>query len=243
MHQWGNWELSFLSTWLDSLCSILEHLKRAGLGQGFVATGSALTRSGIGGSVEFRNLSARAGTMISPFVLRMLRWRVRISESLRPGELQVTLFWAGMAGFLGALVSHLFRTLALGLHWVLTLRTEQLHWVFAYGEHRLEQVPPQLIQAAAQGVFSFGDLPVWERVLIPAWGGLAAGAILHFGTRLLKGASSTDYLEAISLGTGVLGVRSTLVKSLSSLVTIAACSTAIRSSTSTRSSRSSARVS
>ncbi len=126
----------------------------------------------------------------------MLRWRVRLAEALRPGELQATLFWAGVAGFLGALVSYLFRMSAQGLHWALTLKSEAV-------------------------ISSLGDLPVWERILIPVWGGLTAGAIIQFGTRVLKGQSSTDYMEAISLGQGVIRFRSTLIKSVSSLVTIA----------------------
>jgi CIC family chloride channel protein len=134
--------------------------------------------------------------MINPLVLRILRWRVRVAESLRPGELQVTLFWAGVAGFLGALISYVFRMLAQGLHFALTLRVESV-------------------------IHSMGNLPMWERILIPAWGGLTAGAIIQFGTRALKGQSSTDYMEAISLKDGVIRVRSTLVKSCSSLITIA----------------------
>jgi len=134
--------------------------------------------------------------MISPLVLKLLRWRVRLAESLRPGELQVTLFWAGAAGFLGALVSYAFRIAAKNLHYALTLSSENI-------------------------IHSMGNLPLWERILIPAWGGLTAGAIIQFGTRALKGQSSADYMEAISLRDGVIRVRSTLVKSLSSLVTIA----------------------
>ena len=134
--------------------------------------------------------------MINPLVLKILRWRVRLAESLRPGELQVTLFWAGAAGFLGALVSYAFRLAAQRLHYALTLSSETI-------------------------IHSMGSLPLWERILIPAWGGLTAGAIIQFGSRALKGQSSTDYMEAISLRDGIIRVRSTLVKSFSSLVTIA----------------------
>jgi CIC family chloride channel protein len=110
--------------------------------------------------------------------------------------LQVTLFWSGVAGFAGSLVSYLFRMAAQGFHWVLTLRSETV-------------------------IHSMGSLPVWERILIPVWGGLAAGAIIQYGLRALKGQSSTDYMEAVSLRDGVIRTRPTLVKSFSSLVTIA----------------------
>lgn len=65
------------------------------------------------------------------------------------------------------------------------------------------------------------SLPLWQRLVIPIVGGLCAGLILHFGLKLIKGKSSSDYMEAVSLGNGVVRSRSTLIKSLSSLFTIA----------------------
>lgn len=41
-------------------------------------------------------------------LLRLLRWRVWVQEKLQPTEWQVTLLWAALAGFLGALASILF---------------------------------------------------------------------------------------------------------------------------------------
>ena len=44
--------------------------------------------------------------------LPWLKLRVRLSEFIRPNELQVTLFWAGVIGFMGALASVGFRKLS-----------------------------------------------------------------------------------------------------------------------------------
>jgi len=63
-------------------------------------------------------------------------------------------------------------------------------------------------------------LPWWARLLIPAVGGLIAGSILLFGQRLSTVGRAADFMEAVVVGDGVIRVRATLVKSLSSLVTI-----------------------
>lgn len=63
-------------------------------------------------------------------------------------------------------------------------------------------------------------LPWHLRVAIPAVGGLLAGGLLVIATRYDKGASS-DYMESIAFGDGRIPVRHTLLRSLSSLVTIA----------------------
>jgi chloride channel protein, CIC family len=60
----------------------------------------------------------------------------------------------------------------------------------------------------------------WERVLIPAVGGLAAGLVLHWGLRLVGRQGSTNLLEVVVAGDGKLPFRSGVVKALSSLVSI-----------------------
>ena len=64
------------------------------------------------------------------------------------------------------------------------------------------------------------SLPWWGRLLIPTLGGLIAGLILFFGQRWSKVNRSLDFMEVIVLGNGIMRVRDTLVKSISSLVTI-----------------------
>ena len=134
--------------------------------------------------------------MVHPFLLRVLKFRVWVVEMLRPNELQITLFWAGLVGFFGGLISFAFRKGIQAAQWLFTHQTGS----------------PEQIAAA---------LPWWQRLLIPTLGGLAAGIVIHAGFKLFKGQSSTDYMEAISLGEGVIRTRSTLVKSFSSLLTIA----------------------
>ena len=68
---------------------------------------------------------------------------------------------------------------------------------------------------------SFRELEWWQRLAIPVVGGLMAGLVLLFGKRLHRGESSTDYMEAILIGSGDLPVRSSLVKSLAAMFSIA----------------------
>jgi len=128
--------------------------------------------------------------------LRLLRVWVWFTELVRPSELQVTLVWAGIIGFLGALASVGFRNLIRWVHWLLT-------------QHRGSLVE------------SFTQLPPWQRLFIPALGGTLAGLTLYFGSRIKSGKSTTDYMEAIVLGDGVISSRLSLVKCASALFSIA----------------------
>ncbi len=128
-------------------------------------------------------------------LLRLLRWRVWVQEKLQPTEWQVTLMWAALAGFLGALASILFTTL-----------TERIHdW---FGNSSLGVVD------------SMARLPWWGCLLVPTLGGAAAGVILVFGQRLTRAQSSTDYMEAIVIGNGDVPTRASLVKSAAALFSI-----------------------
>jgi chloride channel protein, CIC family len=115
----------------------------------------------------------------------------------RPTELQVTLIWAGIVGFCGAACSVAYR-----------LATAFVHKIFTGG------TAPGLVE-------SFIQLPLLGRLLVPALGGLIAGAIIHFGTRFHGRVTTTDYMEAVVLGDGKISARQSLVKSLSALFTIA----------------------
>ena len=128
-------------------------------------------------------------------MLRLLRWRVWIQEKLQPTEWQVTLLWAGFAGFLGALSSLVFRGLAEGVHELLT-------------------------GSSAGVVESMKQLPWWAVLALPAGGGLLAGLVLLLGKHLTRGQSSTDYMEAIVIGAGHVPIRSSLVKSAAALFSI-----------------------
>ncbi len=104
-------------------------------------------------------------------------------------------FWAALTGFVGALASVAFRE---GIHlfqWLLTGETAGL------------------VQTAS-------TLQGWHRVITPVIGGVAAGLVLHFGSRLVGRRRSIDYMEAVAVGDGTIAARPTLVRSLSSLLTI-----------------------
>ena len=129
-------------------------------------------------------------------LLRLLRWRLWIIEKLSPSPWQETLCWAAVAGVLGALSALVFRGGVDLLHSLLTGTRDGM-------------------------VDSFRELAWWQRLAIPVVGGLMAGLVLLFGKRLHRGQSSTDYMEAILIGSGELPVRATLVKSMAAMFSIA----------------------
>ena len=130
-------------------------------------------------------------------VFRRLKFLVWFQERLQPTELQVTLIWSGIIGFCGGVCSIGFRVATSIVHKILTGSSS-----------------PGLVE-------SFSQMPVWLRLIIPGVGGLLAGAILQFGTRLRGEVTTTDYMEAVVLGDGKIATRRTLLKCLSSLFTIA----------------------
>lgn len=134
--------------------------------------------------------------MPAPFHHRLLQWRLWFVERFHGSELPATLFWAGLVGFGGGLLSVLFRHAIRDIQWVLTRHEGSL------------------VQTAM-------ELPKWQRLLAPGAGGFIAGIILYFGMRLTRSQKTSDYMEALVVGDGVIGTRTTLVKSLSSLFTIA----------------------
>ncbi len=127
--------------------------------------------------------------------LRRLKFWVWFQEWTRPTELQVTLIWAGVIGFCGALCSIAYRVATSLVHKILT-------------------------GSSTSGlVESFTELPLWGRLVIPAIGGLIAGAIIHFGSRFHGQVTTTDYMEAVVLGDGRISARQSVMKSLSALFT------------------------
>ena len=128
---------------------------------------------------------------------RRLKFWVWIQERIRPSDLQITLFWSGVIGFCGALCSIAFRATTSFVHKALTGSTE-----------------PGLVE-------SFAQLPPLWRVLVPTFGGLVAGAIMHFGARFRGQVTTTDYMEAVVLRDGKISVRRSLAKCFSALFTIA----------------------
>lgn len=64
------------------------------------------------------------------------------------------------------------------------------------------------------------EMELWQRVLIPTAGGLAAGLVLHWGLRFVGQRRSTNLLEVVVAGDGRLPFRSGLLNATSSLVSI-----------------------
>nr|WP_237171489.1 ClcB-like voltage-gated chloride channel protein [Pandoraea pulmonicola] len=108
----------------------------------------------------------------------------------------MTLLLAGIVGLLGALATVAFREALSGLQFLLA------------GHHS------GMVELAR-------DLNWWQRLLLPTAGGLVAGLILQYATLWVPKKGADDYMEAIAIGTGVLSLRQTLVKSLSSLWSVA----------------------
>lgn len=128
-------------------------------------------------------------------LMNLLKRRLWLQEKLQPSEWQLTLLWAALAGFLGALSAQAFTGLTEGVH--------------------------QLLTGSRDGVVeTMKVLPRWAIVLVPGIGGMLAGIVLLFGQRLAKGASSTDYMEAILIGSGRIPIRASLVKCAAALFSI-----------------------
>ena len=128
-------------------------------------------------------------------VVQLLRLRVWFTER-GPGDLwESNYFWAALVGLCGAFSSVAFR--------------EALKHLEAFLLHY-----DGPLESAAT------TLPWWGRLIMPTAGGLIAGSILLFGQKWSTAGKSADFMEAVVLGNGVIRVRATVVKSLSSLVTI-----------------------
>jgi len=124
-------------------------------------------------------------------------WRrlLRLRERVQLSDETFHLIMAAMIGVLGGLVNLIFY-----------YGIESSKWLFV---HKL-----------ADPVVVAEKMGFWARLLTPALGGIAAGAVLHWGGMLAKGQGSNNLLEAVVAGDGKLPLRLGLVKSLSSLMSI-----------------------
>ncbi|HUB66613.1 MAG TPA: ClcB-like voltage-gated chloride channel protein [Candidatus Methylacidiphilales bacterium] len=129
------------------------------------------------------------------WVVLLLRVQVWLTET-GPSDLwESTYFWAAIVGVLGALSSVVFR-------------------------EALDHLQGMLLGYDASQIDQTANLPWWERLLIPTAGGIVAGGILLLGEKWSTVGRSHDFMEVVVLGNGVIRVRATLMKSLSSLATI-----------------------
>jgi chloride channel protein, CIC family len=135
---------------------------------------------------------------ISPLFEQLLKLKVWLIERFRIGERQLMLVWAALIGLLGALAAECFRK-----------ATEFVQFV-ATGSH-------------SEIVSDFARMPVWQRLVVPTVGGLLAGATLWIGRRLttrVRQKTTTDYMEAIVVGSGIISVQASIIKSASALFSI-----------------------
>ena len=112
------------------------------------------------------------------------------------GDDRWLLLWAALIGVVGGLATVAF------------------HEGMAFTESVFTGHPGSLVAAAEA-------LAPWRRSITPALGGIAAGAFLWWARHVAHGKKQSDYLEAIVVGDGRQGVRSTLLRTASSLCTIA----------------------
>ncbi|MBE7939917.1 MULTISPECIES: ClcB-like voltage-gated chloride channel protein [Ramlibacter] len=117
-------------------------------------------------------------------------------EWTRPSDGQRMLLWAALVGVGGALATLAFREGLVALE----------GWLYGTREG--------LVQAAIGLVW-------WQRLLVPAVGGLLAGGVLLLAQRLPQGEGRDgDYMEAVVLGRGRLGTRHSLLRALSSACSV-----------------------
>lgn len=124
------------------------------------------------------------------------RWWLRGVERFGFEGTHINLAWAALLGFTGALATIAFRE---GIHGVQLLLSEHSR---------------SLVETARSLVW-------WQRLALPAAGGIVAGVILQTGARVARRHAVSDYMEAIVIGDGKIGVRETLARCLSSLSSIA----------------------
>ena len=136
-------------------------------------------------------LAARVLVVLRRNWRRALRWREKLE--LREEALHLAL--AGGVGVIGGLVNVVY------------------FYAIEYVKFFFLRRPGDPVEIAEM-------LAPWQRVIIPAVGGLIAGLVLHWGLRLVPRRGPTNLLEVVVAGDGRLPFRSGLVRVLSSLVSI-----------------------
>lgn len=124
-----------------------------------------------------------------------IKYRLRVLNACRVSENHSMLLWGALAGFVGALATIAFRE---------CIALLQI-WLTGHDGSFVD---------IAKGL----SWPV--RVLLPTCGGVVAGLILVWAKRTPAG-NGGDYMEAVAIGDGAIPVRNTLLRSISSLASIA----------------------
>lgn len=123
---------------------------------------------------------------------RLLEWR----QKWRPSEDTFHLVLASLVGIMAGLTNVLFY-----------LGTEAIKLIMLHH-------PGDVVEIAEA-------LPPWMRLLAPTLGGVAAGLALHYSRRFEGRGKSSNILEVVVAGDGRLPFRANLLKTLSSMLSIA----------------------
>ncbi len=121
--------------------------------------------------------------------------RERLGGYLWLSDLPAMLCWAALVGVLGA-----FATIA-------------FHEAMRLIQHLATGESGSIVRVTQ-------SLPWYGRLLFPTLGGVLAGSLLWLAAKAPAGANS-DYMEAVAIGDGKLPMRQGLLRSLSSLCTVA----------------------
>jgi CIC family chloride channel protein len=132
---------------------------------------------------------------ILPFFRKNLRRALAIREKIRINEETLHLTAAGVIGVIGGLTNYVFFA--------------AIDFVMYFALHGTGEMVE--IAEVMSG---------WERAIIPALGGLAAGLVLFWGLRLVGNQGASNILEVVVSGNGRLPMRTALIKGLSSLISI-----------------------
>ncbi len=103
--------------------------------------------------------------------------------------------WAILVGFAGSFVALFFEQC---VHWVQSISTQT---------------------GDVSQFEAFSSIAPYERVLVPAIGGLLSGIVLWLTYRFIP-AKATEYMEAVALGDGYVPSKPSLLRSLSAIFTI-----------------------
>jgi len=124
-------------------------------------------------------------------------WRelLRIREKLRLSEETLHLLLASGVGIIGGLVNLIFH-----------LCTDALKGIALRHQGDLVEIAEALNW--------------WQRLIAPAFGGLAAGWVLYVGLRWAGNRAASNLLEVVVAGDGRLPFRNALIKAISSLLSI-----------------------
>ncbi|MDN7488223.1 MULTISPECIES: ClcB-like voltage-gated chloride channel protein [unclassified Burkholderia] len=125
----------------------------------------------------------------------LLKLRTRAQTLFRLSDAHTMLIWSAIVGVGGAFATMAFRE---GIDLM---------------QHLISGQSGSFVQMAKR-------LPWYVRFWMPAAGGFLAGCVLLLATRGAKQAAKTDYMESVALGNGIVPVRQSLWRSVSSLLTI-----------------------